>query len=218
MLVAIAATGVLLSLGTHTPIYGWVYRAFPPLSGIRAASRFGTLFLMASAALAGLGLWRLRSSVAPRTAAAVTLLALLLVHVEALRAPFAFREFTGIPDLYTALAREPGRVVLVEQPFYRPEIVFMNADYVLHSTAHWRPLMNGYSGHVPASYVEYAREFARFPAAPALDAMRRAGVTHVMVHPARFTHGDAVMQLCNSSPALERLGSGRNGITLFRLK
>jgi hypothetical protein len=39
-----------------------------------------------------------------------------------------------------------------------------------------------------------------------------------MVHPARFTHGDEVMKLCGASPSLERVGSGRNGMTLFRLK
>jgi hypothetical protein len=120
--------------------------------------------------------------------------------------------------LYALLGSERGHVVLVEHPFYRPEVVFMNAEYVLNSTAHWRPLMNGYSGHTPWSYVDYAREFAVFPAPSAIDAMRRGRVTHVMVHPARFTHGDEVMKLCGASPSLERVGSGRNGMTLFRLK
>ena len=46
MLVAIAAAGVVLSLGTRTPVYGWVYNIFPPLQGLRAASRFGNLFLL----------------------------------------------------------------------------------------------------------------------------------------------------------------------------
>lgn len=219
MLGAIAIAGIVLSLGTHTPIYGWMYVAFPPMSAIRAASRFGILFLFATAALAGFGLWTVRARWLRGTlSGAVGIAAIALVNVEALRAPLAFRAFQGIPALYALLRQEPGHVVLAEQPFYRPDVVFMNAEYVLNSTAHWRPLMNGYSGHTPRSYVDVAREFALFPAPSAIDAMRRAGVTHVMVHPARFTHGDAVMKLCGASPSLERLGSGRHGMTLYRLK
>ena len=36
-----------------------------------------------------------------------------------------------------------------EVPFYPPQGVFENGSYVLNSTAHWRPLMNGYSGYMP---------------------------------------------------------------------
>jgi hypothetical protein len=79
--------------------------------------------------------------------------------------------------------------VLVEVPFYPPEAVFMNAEYVFNSTAHWRPLMNGYSGYTPASYREYSWIFWNL-------AMSRA--------------------LAN--PALERIAVGRGNITLFRVK
>jgi hypothetical protein len=54
-LLALGAAGVVLSLGTLTPIYGWLYQAVPPLQGIRAAARFGIWFLLAMAVLAGLG-------------------------------------------------------------------------------------------------------------------------------------------------------------------
>ncbi|HAK56219.1 MAG TPA: hypothetical protein DCP38_12180, partial [Acidobacteria bacterium] len=52
MLVAIAAVGFVLSLGTMTPLYAWVYHVVPPMQGIRAAARFGYLVLFAVAALA----------------------------------------------------------------------------------------------------------------------------------------------------------------------
>ncbi len=56
MLAAIAATGFVLSLGTRTPVYGWLFHVFPPMQGLRAAARFGNLFLLGMAGLAGLGL------------------------------------------------------------------------------------------------------------------------------------------------------------------
>jgi hypothetical protein len=219
-LVAIAATGFVLSLGTHTPVYGWLYRVFPPMHGLRAAARFGNLFLLGMSALAGLGLAGLRTTVDAKTGRSAAMLAaavILAANVEALRAPFEYRPFTGIPGLYTLLTSEP-RVVLAEVPFYPPQAVFENAEYVLNSTSHWRPLMNGYSGYTPGSYVEYAAVFWYFPRDYAIDAMRRAGVTHVMVHPDRFGHeGDDVIRQLDARPDFELMGVGSRGLRLYRL-
>lgn len=219
MLSAIGILGILLSLGTRTPLYGWIYAIFPPLSAIRAAARFGNLFLFAMAALAGMGLWQVRARLGPRAAAGVGMAALALVTAEAVAAPFDFRKHEGIPGLYALVAAAPGRVVLVEQPFYPPQAVFQNAEYVLNATAHWRPLMNGYSGYTPATYRESAETFWFFPKPHAIGAMQRAGVTHVMVHPHRFGEMSAdVIRLCDADGRLEKLGVGRNGLTLYRLR
>ena len=218
MLLAIAAIGFLLSLGTQTPLYGWIYQVFPPMRGLRAAARFGNLFLLGMAVLAGLGLAALRRTrpgSARMTALAMALLA--AVNLEALRAPFEYRRFEGVPRLYALLVSEP-QVVLAEVPFYRPQDVFANAEYVLNSTAHWRPLMNGYSGYIPASYAEYARTFWYFPRAEAVEAMRGAGVTHVMVHPARYgPRADDVIAEISARPELELMAVGARGLRLYRL-
>jgi hypothetical protein len=220
MLAAIAAAGVILSLGTRTPIYGWVFHLFPPMQGLRAAARFGNLFLLAMAALAGLGLASLRARSTPRTALVLGALAVVVVNIESLRAPFHYSRFEGIPAIYSLVASQPGRVVLVETPFYPPQAVFENAGYVLASTAHWRPLVNGYSGYTPHLYREYARSFWFFPAEHAIQEMRRAGVTHVMVHPRRFhDQAEQVMEKVAASPYLQRLAIGRSGDqVLYRLR
>jgi hypothetical protein len=218
-LVALAVIGCLLSLGTRTPVYGWLYAVFPPMSGLRAAARFGVLFLLATALLAGCGLARIRGRLAGRAAIVTGVAALAVVTLEALRAPMAYTRFEGIPGIYRLLAAEPDPVVLVEVPFYPPEAIFQNAEYVLNSTAHWRPLMNGYSGYTPATYRDVAWPFWNFPAAWSIDAMRAAGVTHLVVHPARFDHaGREVLRQALASPHLERVAVSRGGVTLFRVR
>jgi len=218
-LAALAITGCVLSLGTRTPIYGWLYAIFPPMSGVRAAARFGGLFLLAVAMLAGIGLAGLRAGLSRRAATIVGVAAVLVVTIESLRAPIAYTRFVGIPGIYRLLAREPDPVVLVEVPFYPPEAIFQNAEYVLNSTAHWRPLMNGYSGYTPATYRELAWPFWNFPAAWSIDAMRAAGVTHLVIHPARFDgEGDDVLRQALANPLLERLAVSRGNVTLFRLR
>jgi hypothetical protein len=213
MLGAIAAVGFILSLGTATPLYGWLFHVFPPMQGLRAAARFGNLFLVGTALLAGVALavWK------PRPAVAIALL--VLVNAEAIRAPFHYTRFEGIPGIYRLLASEPGTVVLVEQPFFPRFAVFENSPYVLASTAHWRPLMNGYSGYTPASYQRYADTFWYFPQDHAIDAMKAAGVTHVVVHVARF-HRDhlPVVDALDKRTDFELMAVGRNGIRLYRLK
>ena len=63
----------------------------------------------------------------------------------------------------------------------------MNGEYVLNATAHWRPLVNGYSGDIPDSYRNAADRLWYFPEARAMDALRDVGATHVMVHLEKFT-------------------------------
>ena len=219
MLLAVAGAGFVLSLGTRTPVYGWLFSVFPPMQGLRAAARFGNLFLLGMACLAGIGLALLRRRLAPRTAAALAVVLIAGANVESLRAPFHYARFDGISPVYALLAQEPGHVVLAEVPFYPPQAVFENAAYVLASTAHWRPLMNGYSGYVPGSYRTYAASFWFFPEDYAIQEMRKAGVTHVMVHPQRF-YEDAgkVMDKVAASPYLERIAIGRTGEVLYRLR
>lgn len=220
MLVAVAATGFVLSLGTRTPIYGWLFTIFPPMAGLRAAARFGNLFLLGMAILAGLGLARLRERLAnPRRAGLVGLVVVALANLESLRAPFLYTRFTGISRVYSLLADEPGRVVLAEVPFYPGHAVFENADYVVASTAHWRPLMNGYSGYTPMSYRKYADAFWYFPRDFAIKAMKQAGVTHIMVHPQRFAHeADTMLAEVAARPDLQLLAVGQDNIRLYRLR
>lgn len=218
MLCVIAVIGFVLSLGTRTPVYGWVYAIFPPMHGLRAAARFGNLFLLGMAGLAGLGAAALRARRPGSRAAAAGVAALLAItNLEALRAPIEYRRFAGVPGIYRLLADEP-RVILAEVPFYPRQAVFENAEYVLNSTAHWRPLMNGYSGYTPASYAAYADAFWYFPREHAIEAMRRAGVTHVMLHPARFgREAGEVIAAVDRRPEFELVAVGSGGLRLYRL-
>jgi hypothetical protein len=242
MLAAIGVTGVVLSLGTATPVYGWLFAVFPPLQSLRAAARFGNLFLLAVAVLGGMGLALLVPAETGSHEPAkdkrrgfglpwpergrrrldvgwLAIVLVVLVNVESLRAPMAYQPFNGIPAVYKLLADEPGPVVLVEQPFFPRRAAFQNAPYVLASTAHWRPLMNGYSGYTPDAYQNYADAFWYFPEDRAIQAMKDAGVTHVMVHTAAFYKDhQAVLPAIEKRSDFELLALGKDDIRLYRLK
>ena len=69
-MVALAVVGVVLSFGAAVPGYHWLFDHVPLLQGIRGVVRFGWLWLLALAVLAGAGLARLeRRWPAPRDGA-----------------------------------------------------------------------------------------------------------------------------------------------------
>ena len=190
MLTGIGATGVVLSLGMLTPVYGWLATVLPPLLGMRSVSRFGILAIFAVAALAGIGWSAVRARLHPRwqTAAAVGLLA--LATVESLHAPLPYRELTRnewYPPIYGMLeAAPPGPVV--EFPVPRSFFLHENARYLLASTQHWRPIINGFGGFYPESYEEAVRRLATFPSDDAVDYLRSIGVQTVIVHGNRIRY------------------------------
>jgi len=108
---------------------------------------------------------------------------------------------------------------VADVPFWtRPE-VFRNAEYELGSTAHWRSLMNGYSGYTPESYDGYAKAFWLFPADMAIAAMRAAGVTHVVVHGEHFNDEEKrQIDALQGAGVLELVAVSRGDLRLYRLK
>ena len=187
VLVVVGLVGLILSFGPATPLYGWLFAIFPPLQSIRAASRFGYLFLLAVAALAGLGAAALRKRGANRVGMTAAVIAcIVLANLEALRAPMSFVRFGGFSPIYRMIAEAPDVEALAEFPLWPSAAVARNGQYVLASTEHWKPLLNGYSGFVPPSYADASNRLAGFPAPDTIELLRDIGVTHVVVHPALY--------------------------------
>lgn len=220
LLVAAAAIGVVLSLGPLTPIYVWVYEWVAPIRALRAAARFGYLYLVATALAAALGVAWLQSRCArTRSRLVVAFAALVLVNAEAWSAPIHTWPFTRVPPIYEQLRDIPGPVLLAEMPFYPPEAVSDNAEYELNSTVHWRPLMNGASGFTPDSYRTRTEYLWYFPEQRAFDGLVRDGATHVMVHLERFTPQEVqtIETTMRTQTLLTLIASDAQGHRLYRV-
>jgi hypothetical protein len=185
MALAFGVMGVAFSFGPALPGYAWLYEHVPLVRGIRGAARWGFLGLTAIAILAGFGVQRLGRRWAglrwwPATATAL----LALVTIEALRAPMGFVSAPTIPHVYARLRDEP-HVVLAEFPIYR-HAVQKNARYLLNAAEHFQPLVNGYSGFIPASWIVNAGVLETFPSDDAIARLRTLGVTYITVHMTAF--------------------------------
>jgi hypothetical protein len=217
---AVGVVGFVLSFGTALPGYAFLYHAVPVLQGIRASVRFGYLVLASIAALAafGLALLRARYQHRPRVQRIVTLTALALVTVEALRIPVGYSPPHTTPPAYSVLNLETS-AVLVELPLYEPRAFHQNALYMLHATVHWRPILNGYSGFLPASYVSHYENLRGFPDAASVAYLRQMGVTHVAVHANAFIEksGHERFQAIAGMPGLRAVVTSPN-LTIYRVR
>ena len=118
-----------------------------------------------------------------RAAMVVGFALLAAMNLEALRAPYWYRDFSGIPAIYNRLRDEPHAIV-VEMPFYDRRAFFGNAEYMINATRHRHPIVNGYSGFAPPDFDVRAEALRAFPGDAALQMMHQLGVTHVVAqHP-----------------------------------
>ena len=217
-LMVMALVGLVFSLGPATPIYIWAYRVVVPLQGLRAAARFGFLPLLAVALLAGYGVAAIERYLKHGPAAVLFgVLALAAVSAEAWSGPIFTTPFTGVPPIYAQLDKMNSPIMLAEVPFWPAEALFENGEYVLNATAHRAPIMNGYSGYTPDSYRRRAAAFWFFPEAWAIAAMRREGVTDVMVHLERFgPEAAGVIAVLDTQHELRLVSADDLGHRLYR--
>jgi hypothetical protein len=216
MCLAFGLVGVVLSFGPIVPGYPLLYFATPLLQAVRASARFGYLGIVAVAVAAGYGLALLRQRLVHRARLRLMATWLLLAGVlmEPFAAPIAYQRFAGLPEIYHRLGDIPNAVV-AHLPFPPPEAIFRNAPYMLGSTAHFKPMLNGYSGFTPPSYVEHFLRLADFPSRGALRALRTLGVTHVFVHSERLSV-EAIADVTRL-PGLELLAI-EGTIALYRIQ
>jgi hypothetical protein len=214
--IACGVVGVAMSFGPALPGYGVLHDYVPLIAGLRNAARWGWLALASIAVLAAFGAKRANGAKGAK-GKVLAVAAMVLVTVEAWRAPVGFTRFDGLPRIYDRIAAE-GDIVLAEFPLYSGDRVSENGPYVLANTRYLRPLVNGYSGFQPPSFEARARVLTRFPESSAIDALRGLGVTHVTVHRDAFRDRYGVAGL----DAVDRTGELQlveeiDGIRLYRL-
>jgi hypothetical protein len=168
--------------------WGLLRDVVPVFRMIRVTSRAGVFLALPLVMLAALALRRLR----PKPAALAVIGALALA--ETVIAPIPMPQWSKLidtrrdpPPVYRWIAGQPGRDAIVHLPMLdvyglerRP--AFHESVYMVYSTLHWKPLVNGYAGIEPRHYVEI-RELARgFPSEKFLGALRAIGTRYVILH------------------------------------
>jgi len=194
----IRTRGLAVAAGPYLLFLKWV----PGVDGLRVPSRFAMLVALFLAVLGGYGAAGLERRLGRR--GAIVLAAGLLFLFEATSAPIPLnvgwdtpglvsparfvRLGSNVAPVYRYVATLPSNAVVVEFPFGEHAY---DIQYMFYSTYHWRPLLNGYSGGFPLSYVRLADLLRRPQLAPgrAWQALIDAGATHAVVHEMAYLQG-----------------------------
>lgn len=186
----LALVTVLLYVDGRWSLWPWVY-SWPGFNFVRVPSRFVVLTVLALGVLAAAGFDRVTSAWTPRRHAVAGALVTLLLLGEYTAYPFLGSDYElRIPEADRWLAAQLEPMVVAEVPV--PDIAnagrferYQTAA-MLHTTAHWRPTIAGYSGIRPERHERAFRALRGFPDQASVEALRELGVTHVVVHVDRY--------------------------------
>lgn len=203
VMAALAVIAFDLSLGVNGLLFPALQTVVPALASFRAPARFGVFVLLIVAVLAAFAVAHLLAGVTRRGAMLVTSAMLTVLSIEFWSPPQVMREMPLTPpEIYAWLAEQPETVTL-ELPVPSPDRLWgYETTHQYFSIYHWQPLVNGYSGYAPPSYVERLQALASFPSEDAARALVAGGVEIILIHERQLPPGefDHLFDLCQKSP------------------
>jgi len=220
----VAATGVLLSTGPYLTLPGGatvptpyllLYEVVPGFSAIRGPRRFFILVLAALSALVAHAFVRWTRRVPPASRGALAAVLFLACAFAAAPRPSAVLPANlgaATPEVYRWLAAQPGEGAVLEVPgsAIEGDLVgnLRNAEYMLASTTHWRPLVNGFSGYEPPSAAFLASAVRRLPDPRALDVLLASvDLRWILLHRDRLAGSEVERWRTVDLPGLERVAT-----------
>ncbi len=209
MYVVLAILALLLSFGppaqdSDMTLYSLAAR-IPGVGGFRAPARFGLLVLFGVAVCAAAGVDAL-TRVRPRARIVIATIVLPVMLSEwfVIGFPGKRPQPFDIPAVYRTPAVASAHA-LVSLPDYRNDPHwFWETDYLLFSTAHWRPIVNGYGRWEPPSHGHDISYMTAFPGPNNAKAMKALGVDVVVLHAGRYPDGAAeIVRVAQADPEYE---------------
>jgi len=120
-------------------------------------------------------------------------------------------------ETYRFVAALPAQSAIVELPLGEPAF---DIRYMLYSTRHWRPLVNGYSGGEPDDYAYLNQSLQDLWTRPerAWNALAASRATHAILHEHFYTgdRGPRVSAWLRSNGATEVGAFGSNRVFALR--
>jgi hypothetical protein len=159
-----------------------LFKVVPVFSLLRAPGRTGIIAVLVLALFSAYGVRALRRrwSGSASNAVAAGCCALALLELNGI--PIDWRDARPISPVYDVLARMP-RGAVAEFPFYERRTDFhIHTIYMVNSTRHWFPLLNGYSDYIPPDFRELANRLASFPSRESFAAMKARRTRYIVIH------------------------------------
>jgi len=210
-------TALWASFGPAAGLYRILFH-LPAFSFLRAPARFGLIVVLALAVPASLALARTLRALPARRRGGAAVLAVALAIADITVIPIHWYRAPDLPSPYALLAKSP-RGVLAEFPFYGERVAFpLHAQYMLFSTSHWMPMVNGYSDVIPLDFRQAAAVLDSFPSRDTFLVLARHRVRYIAVHWDMYVgRQEEIRQRLQPFLANLQVLSGDNRMTLYEV-
>ena len=103
-----------------------------------------------------------------------------------------------VPGIYLTPEVQSARSLVSLPEYQGTERWFLGGNYLYYSTAHWRPIVNGFGRAEPEGHEAVVASLRMFPGGASV--LRRLGVQYVVLHADRFPdHGRDVLAATRES-------------------
>src|SRR5262245_13150526 len=189
-----------MTRGALSPIYLWLFHHVAAFQALRSPARFNILVGLSLAVLSAYGtaflLTRIRNT-RRRQLAGVMMAAALIVEYAS--SP-ALEPAPGPTRVDAFLSRQPPSVI-VELPLLSRKGFWgsLDAIYMAQGIGHFQKMLNGYSGHAPASFYQTRDAMSGFPDDRSMTFLRSLRVEYIIVRAGLYEGEDG-------TALLDRLG------------
>jgi hypothetical protein len=175
------------SFGPAGGFYTLLHDTMPFFGMLRAPSRFGLLVTLAFAVIAGAGFSNFGTLFADRRRGWVAAGVVMATMARSTVGPLNIVDAPPLPVAHQRLAGLP-RGPVVEFPYFTgPVDRHRHTENMLFSTFHWKPLLNGYSDHIPGPAFDEMPVLASFPSIEAWEVLHEHRARYIVLHWNRFS-------------------------------
>jgi hypothetical protein len=178
--------GLFFALLALPVVFAPLQRLIPGFDGLRVPTRVYPFVSFALVYFAARGLDSVLARARGRRRGSILAVVSLALVFE-LRGSMDWNQWWNrdqIPGIFNRIAEVPGVGAVLHLPI--PDYP-LEAHYMYFSIAHWRPIVNGYSGYEPPIYLEVKRRVRdELYEESTLEYLQQLGVTHISVHPFQF--------------------------------
>ena len=176
------AASVEMTRGASSVVYLWLFEHVAAFRALRSPARFDTLVNLSLGVLSAYGVAFLLARIEPHRWKRLAGAALVAVLIAEYASSPVIAPVPGPTRIDSALSKRPPSII-VELPLESRRGFWGSLDwlYMYQGIGHFQRMLNGYSGHAPASFYQMRDVMASFPDDRSMTFLRNLHVDYVVV-------------------------------------
>jgi hypothetical protein len=185
------AISIEMTRGVFSRIFVWLFQHFTVFQALRSPARFNILVSLSLAVLSAYGVAFLLTKISNRKWQQIAGAAVAAALIAEYASAPVIEPAPGPTRVDGFLSRQPPSII-VELPLLARKGFWgsLDAIYMAQGIGHLQKMLNGYSGHAPASFYQMREEMGGFPDDRSMKYLRNLRVDFIVVRAGLFDGAD----------------------------